>query len=89
MLQEFNSMTAQKREVGRLAIKLRQSKPPLVQLIQSVRTFNLSRQQLSPETDAEIRQNPSGFNGTDVEFEFNVRGHLKTSQLGSPQNQPP
>lgn len=62
-------MTAQNKEAGRLTIKLRRTKPPLVQLSHAGHIFNLSRRQLSPEAESELLQNPTGLEGADVEFE--------------------
>lgn len=78
-------MTAQKKETGRLTIKQRTTKPPLVQLSHSGRTFNLSKQQLSPVTEGEIRQTPSALHGTEVEFEFKDGQPWSVSRSGAKQ----
>jgi hypothetical protein len=85
MLYDFHAMNAQKKEVGRLTIKQRKTKPPLVQLSHSGRIFNLSKQQLSPVTEGEIRQTPSALNGTEAEFEFKDGQPWRVSRSGAKQ----
>lgn len=62
-------MTNKKTEVGRLAVKQRQSKPVLIQLHHSEHVFNLSRVQLSSAVSIALDQDPQKLDGTEVQFE--------------------